>query len=74
MTIVESSADKGLILGKDVGIISYNDTALKKVVGNGISVISTDFKQMGLGIAEMIIAEERRNKRNKTTFVDRGSF
>lgn len=74
VTIVESSADKGLILGKDVGIISYNDTALKKVVGNGISVISTDFKQMGLGIAEMIIAEERRNKRNKTTFVDRGSF
>jgi len=72
--VVESASNKGLEIGKDVGIISYNDTPLKKVVKNGISVISTDFKGMGKRIAEMINDHEHSIIRNKTTFVDRGSF
>src|SRR5690606_34584332 len=36
---------KGLKLGKDVGVISYNETPLKELLG--ITVISTDFKAMG---------------------------
>ena len=74
VTLVESAKNQGLIIGQDIGIISYNDTPLKKVVGNGVSVISTDFDAMGRGIAQMIINEERRTERNKTTFVNRGSF
>ena len=74
VTLVESANTKGLVIGRDVGIISYNDTPLKKVVGKGISVISTDFSAMGSGIANMIKDGERRTIRNKTTFVNRGSF
>jgi len=74
VTIVESANRKNLNLGTDIGIISYNDTPLKKVVGNGISVISTDFKEMGRNIVRMIMNNERSAVRNKTSFVNRGSF
>jgi DNA-binding transcriptional regulator YhcF (GntR family) len=72
--LVESAKNHNAEIGKDMGIISYNDTPLKKVVGNGISVISTDFNAMGTGIAEMIMQSTHGKERNKTTFVDRGSF
>jgi hypothetical protein len=72
--LVEAAHDQNLEIGKDIGIISYNDTPLKKVVGNGISVISTDFGSMGKHIAEMVKNNIKIQERNKTTFVDRGSF
>lgn len=43
--------EKEFIIGEDVGILSYNETPLKKYVRNGISAISTDFKEMGKQIA-----------------------
>jgi DNA-binding transcriptional regulator YhcF (GntR family) len=45
--VIKLSRDQGLILGKDVGVLSYNDTPMKQIVGGGISVISTNFEQMG---------------------------
>jgi len=44
--------DRELEIGEDVGILSYNETPLKKYVRNGISVISTDFKEMGKQVAQ----------------------
>lgn len=43
-------------LGKNVGIISYNETALKKIILDGITTISTDFKMMGIKTAEIILS------------------
>lgn len=43
--------NKQLKIGHDIGILSYNETPLKKYVRNGISVISTDFNEMGKQIA-----------------------
>lgn len=61
-------------LGKDIGIISYNETSLKKIAAGGISVISTDFAKMGEGIADMIINDKKETLRNPCLFIDRGSF
>jgi DNA-binding transcriptional regulator YhcF (GntR family) len=47
-------ADK-LQIGKDVGIISYNETPLKKLILNGITTISTDFEMMGKEAAALIL-------------------
>jgi DNA-binding transcriptional regulator YhcF (GntR family) len=47
-------ADK-LQIGKDVGIISYNETPLKKLILNGITTISTDFAMMGKETASLIL-------------------
>lgn len=41
-------------LGKEVGLLSYDETVLKEVLEGGITVISSDFKQMGKTAAEMI--------------------
>ena len=49
-------ADK-LQIGKDVGIISYNETPLKKLILNGITTISTDFAMMGRETAELILTQ-----------------
>ena len=42
-----------------IGIISYNETPLKKVVENGITTISTDFKAMGKLLANMILENKK---------------
>jgi len=72
--LVEIANQRKLLIGEDIGIISYNDTPLKKVVGSGISVISTDFKKMGETTAVMILNNERACIQNPCRFIDRGSF
>ena len=42
VTTIELIRGKQLEFGKDVGLISYNDTPLKRILAGGISVISTD--------------------------------
>ncbi len=44
-----------LELGQQVGVISYNETPLKKIISNGITTISTDFKEMGVMAARQIL-------------------
>ena len=45
----------GLEVGKDVGIISYNETPLKAIILNGITPISTDFTILGTQAAACIL-------------------
>ncbi len=55
---LEHCQDTNLELGKDVGFLSYNETPMKKFIYKGISVISTDFKALGLKAAEFITKGE----------------
>ncbi|MEO8414678.1 MAG: GntR family transcriptional regulator [Ginsengibacter sp.] len=43
--------------GKHVGVISYNETPLKKIILNGITTISTDFIMMGEKAAQLILQQ-----------------
>jgi len=63
-----------LKLGTELGIISYNDTSLKKVVGSGISTISTDFQKMGEQVVQLIQSKDDSCISNPCGFIDRGSF
>lgn len=54
VTLIERIISLNLTIGQDVGVISYNETPLKKLLLNGITTISTDFKWMGNTVAEMI--------------------
>lgn len=58
VTLVEKIQVQGLQVGKDVGILSYNDTPLKKYILNGITTISTNFEQMGVHAAAMILNDQ----------------
>ncbi len=72
--VIEKSKTQGLLLGRDYGIISYNDTPLKKVVENGITTISTDFQAMGKILAQMIVKGKKEQIENKSALIVRNSF
>lgn len=50
-----------LELGKNVGIISYNETPWKRFMLDGITTISTDFKKMGEMVADMILNNDKKH-------------
>jgi DNA-binding transcriptional regulator YhcF (GntR family) len=56
VTLIERIISLKLIVGKQVGVISYNETPLKKIILNGITTISTDFSKMGELAAELILS------------------
>lgn len=69
--LIKQVRDKKFVLGKDIGVISYNDTPLKDLLG--ITVISTDFQVMGETAAYMILKKKRETVKNVFRFIDRGS-
>lgn len=65
---------KGLKLGKDIGLISYNETLLKEILADGITVISTQFEQMGITAAQMLLKGERNHVKNPFQLILRSSL
>ncbi|WP_256014103.1 GntR family transcriptional regulator [Desertivirga xinjiangensis] len=59
--LIEKIMSSKLVVGKEVGVISYNETPLKKIILNGITTISTDFYEMGTIAAKMILDNSRRH-------------
>jgi DNA-binding transcriptional regulator YhcF (GntR family) len=51
-------------IGEDIGVISYNETPLKKIILNGLTTISTDFQKMGEIVAQIIINNQREHVEN----------
>ena len=72
VNLVKQIREYEFSLGKDVGVISYNDTPLKDLLG--ITVISTDFKMMGKVSAEMILNNEKGRVKIPFKFIDRNSL
>lgn len=58
VTLIERIVAGRLKVGKDVGVISYNETPLKRVILEGITTISTDFETMGRRVAELILEKK----------------
>lgn len=72
VNLVNQIRDKEFDLGSEIGVISYNDTPLKELLG--ITCISTDFKAMGETAARMIMDKEKGKLKNPFRFVDRNSL
>lgn len=72
--VIEKSKFQTLKLGTDFGIISYNETPLKKVVENGITTISTDFNKMGTLLAKMILENGKSQIENESHLIIRRSL
>lgn len=72
VNLVKQCREDGLKLGSDVGIISYNDTPLKELLG--ITVVSTDFKIMGETTANMILNNKKGSYKVPFNFIDRESL
>ena len=74
LIIIKKIKEEKLILAKDIGIISYNDTLLKEIVEGGITTISTDFNEMGKRLADMIRNKEHFQIENTNTLILRNSL
>jgi hypothetical protein len=60
--LIEKIISSNLVLGKDVGVISYNETPLKRIIQNGITTISTDFEAMGRMAGEIVRTGKKERK------------
>ena len=72
--LIKHIRSQKLQLASDVGILSYNDTPLKEVLAEGITVITTDFTKMGELAAEMILKESPGVIKNDFLLVKRKSL
>lgn len=59
--LIERILSLKLKVGKDVGVISYNETPLKKIILDGITTISSDFQMMGEKTAHLILDRSTRH-------------
>jgi len=72
--LIKYTRENKLVLGQDLGVISYNDTPLKEILANGITVISTDHEKMGETAAYMILNKRKGKIRNPFTLIRRNSL
>jgi DNA-binding LacI/PurR family transcriptional regulator len=74
IAILDQIKEKGLTLGQDVGLISYNETPIKRLLFEGISTISTDFVKMGEMAADLVKSNARKKIENPFSFIHRSSL
>lgn len=72
VSLIKQIKEDEFILGDEIGIISYNDTPLKDLLG--ITVVSTDFKIMGETVAKMILEKKKGSIKVPFNFIDRNSL
>jgi DNA-binding LacI/PurR family transcriptional regulator len=70
--LIKKSKDAHLHTGKEVGIISFNETVLKELLE--ITVITTDFEAMGKTAATMLLNKESRQVKNPFRMIVRKSL
>lgn len=72
VNLVKQAREDEFKLGYDIGIISYNDTPLKELLG--ITVISTNFKLMGETTADIILNTKKQSLKVPFDLIKRDSL
>ena len=73
VTLVKRVKASGLRVGEDLGILSYNETPLKEIILDGITVISTDFGAMGRTAAQLVLDNATAHVENPFRLIVRKS-
>jgi len=71
--ILRAVNKKGFTLGKEIGLIIYNDQPLNEFISGGLSCLSTDFEEMGKIAARMINNDKMEIVHNSFHLVKRNS-
>ena len=53
--LIKGITASGFTIGKEVGLICYNDFPLNEFILGGLTTLSADFSQMGRNAARMIL-------------------
>lgn len=72
--IAQQAKKQKLKIGKDIGVLSYNESALNEIILNGLSVLSTNFEQMGAEAAKLIQEDKAKKIKCDFRFIKRNSF
>ena len=72
--ILDLASEMNLNIGNDIGVISYNETPMKKYVHQGISVLSTNFYEMGRKAAQYVMKSGEIKQVVPTKLILRKSF
>lgn len=72
--LVKAAKMKGCKIGEDIGIISYNESPMNEIILDGLTVFSTDFKQMGELAAKMIMEKSLKKIRCDFRLIKRNTF
>jgi hypothetical protein len=72
-SLLEDCIDQGLVLGRDVGVLSHNESRIKKMIHGGVSTWSTDFGQMAGLAADFVLNRIPERVTVPTIFIDRNS-
>ncbi len=72
--VLEASEKKGFTPGEQGGLLSFNDTSIKKVIRKGVSVISTDFRRLGQLAAEAILGKTKQSEILPINYIGRNSL
>jgi DNA-binding transcriptional regulator YhcF (GntR family) len=72
VNLLNQTREKGFIPGIEIGILSYNDTPLNKLMD--ISSISTDFRAMGERTAHMILRKKKGKIKIPFNFIGRNTL
>jgi len=72
VNLMKEVRENDYTLGKEIGVISYNDTPLKELLG--VTVMSTDFKVMGETAAEIILNKKRQKLKVPFHLIERDSL
>lgn len=62
------------VLGKDIGLLSYDDNPLKELLAGGITVISRVFEKIGYQVADIILNKEKKQVLNPLKVIVRKSL
>lgn len=74
VNLIKICRQKKYSIGKDLGIISYNETPLKEILLDGITVISTDHVKMGEIAAKLILENRKEKVKNPFMMIRRKSL
>lgn len=72
--IVKDADKNGYKLGREIGLIAYNDDPVLEIIKNGISSISIDFGLMGEKAAEFVKSKSLIQEYIPTKLIIRGSI
>jgi len=70
--LVKKIRQTSFLLGREVGIISFNETPLKELLN--MTVITTDFEAMGKTAATLLLEKKRVKVKNPFYTIRRGSL
>lgn len=72
--LIKLAREHSLRIGKDIGLISYNESPINEIILNGLTSVSTDFSEMGEKVAEMILSKNLTKFRCGFHMIRRSTF